>query len=237
MKTILCYGDSNTYGYRPRDKKRHDHTVRWPMVMAAILNGLADRQDAKPLLHPEAGSAFAPASDPYWVVEEGLNGRTTCHEDPIEGDRNGLRQLIPILRSHRPLDLVIFMLGTNDLKHRFNPSLYEISRGAQLVAKAILNSETGPKDGPPKVLMVCPPPLVPSPAFARIFAANAVELSQELAAHYRVCAEECGAAFFDAGTVVNTSPVDGLHWEEEGHRAFAEALAKEARELLDGSLP
>jgi lysophospholipase L1-like esterase len=233
MKTILCYGDSNTYGYRPADGKRYDHTVRWPMAMAAILNGVSGKQDSRPLLHPEAGSAFAPAPDPYWVVEEGLNGRTTCLEDPIEGDRNGLRQLIPILRSHRPLDLVIFMLGTNDLKHRFSPSLYDIAHGAQLVAKAILGSETGPEGGPPKVLMVCPPPLVPSPAFVQIFAADAVELSQKLAVHYRACAKECGVAFFDAGSVVGSSPADGLHWEAESHRAFAKALAKEARGLLD----
>jgi lysophospholipase L1-like esterase len=214
MKTILCYGDSNTYGYRPEDGKRYDHSIRWPMVMAAILNGASGKQD------------------PYWVVEEGLNGRTTCLEDPIEGDKNGLRQLIPILRSHRPLDLVIFMLGTNDLKHRFSPTLYDISHGAQLVAKAILNSETGPEDGPPEVLMVCPPPLVPSPAFAQILAADAVELSQKLAPLYRACAEECGAAFFDAGSVVSTSPADGLHWEPEGHRAFAEAMAKYGKAKL-----
>jgi lysophospholipase L1-like esterase len=198
--------------------------------MAALLNGIPEKQDS--LLHPEAGSAFNPGRDPYWVVEEGLNGRTTCREDPIEGDRNGLRQLIPILRSHRPLDLVIFMLGTNDLTHRFNPSLYDLAHGAQLVAMAILASETGPENGPPKVLMVCPPPVVSSPAFSQILAADAVELSQKLSPHYRACAKERGAAFFDAGNVVRSSPVDGLHWEAEEHRKFAEAMAKEVRALL-----
>ena len=103
MKTILCYGDSNTWGFDPRTKDRYDHKTRWPMAMARILN---------------QGS---PPDDPaWWVVEEGQNGRTTSREDEINGDRNGLRQLIPILESHKPLDVVAVMLGVNDLKYHFN---------------------------------------------------------------------------------------------------------------------
>jgi lysophospholipase L1-like esterase len=169
----------------------------------------------------------------YWVVEEGLNGRTTCLEDPIEGDRNGLRQLIPILRSHRPLDLVIVMLGTNDLKRRFNPGTYEISHGAQLVAKAVLASECGPGDGQPKVLLVNPVPLSESDAFAEMLASDALEISGKLASYYKACAEECGAAFFNSGSVVSAcSAVDGIHWEAEDHRRFAKAMAEQVRELL-----
>jgi lysophospholipase L1-like esterase len=187
------------------------------MVMASLLNG-ADSP---------AGSETG-----YWVVEEGLNGRTSCLEDPIEGDRNGLRQLVPILRSHRPLDLVILMLGTNDLKNRFNPSAYDVSHGAQLVAKAILASETGPEDGAPRVLMVAPPPLADAPAFRQILAPDSVEISRRLAPYYRACAKECGAAFFDAAAVVQSSSVDGVHWEAAGHAAFAAAMAGEVRTLL-----
>ena len=231
MKTVLCYGDSNTWGYNPQGG-RYDHTIRWPTVMASLLN-------------PRTGGAgFAGGNcctDSncctdgilYWVVEEGLNGRTTCLEDPIEGDRNGLRQLIPILRSHRPLDLVIVMLGTNDLKRRFNPSPYEISHGAQLVAKAALASECAPNDGQPKVLMVCPAPISMADTFAQIIDPDAFEISRKMAAHYKACAKECGAAFFDAGSVISaSSPVDGIHWEVIDHRRFAEAMAEQVRELL-----
>lgn len=228
MKTILCYGDSNTWGYNPRGG-RYDHTIRWPTVMAALLNAASG--GAAGGVAGMAGG-LAPSGAAYWVVEEGLNGRTTCLEDPVEGDRNGLRQLVPILRSHRPLDLVIVMLGSNDLKHRFNPSVYEVSHGAQLVAKAVLASETGPGDGAPKVLLVCPPPLVDAPAFAQIVAKDAVEISQKLPAYYKACAKEIGADFFDAGTVVKTSPVDGIHWEAGEHKKFAEAMAEQARGLL-----
>jgi lysophospholipase L1-like esterase len=74
MKTILCYGDSNTWGYIPLSGERHDHQTRWPMVLWRLLTNGTDWEDP-----------------PYWVVEEGLNGRTSCREDPVEGDRNGLR--------------------------------------------------------------------------------------------------------------------------------------------------
>ena len=216
MKTVLCYGDSNTWGYNPKGG-RYDYTIRWPMAMAALLNK----------------GTGSDGSYSYWVVEEGLNGRTTCREDPIEGDRNGLQQIIPILRSHRPLDLVIIMLGTNDLKHRFNPSPFEISRGAQLVAKAALASECGPGDRAPKVLMVPPAPLSKADTFAQILDSDAFEISRKLAPHYKACANECGAAFFDSGTVVSAcSPADGLHWEAEDHRRFAEAMAEQVRGLL-----
>jgi lysophospholipase L1-like esterase len=220
MKTILCYGDSNTWGYNPRGG-RYDHTIRWPMVMASLLNG-------NPADLPGGTDTVS-----YWVVEEGLNGRTTCLEDPIEGDRNGLRQMIPILRSHKPLDLVIVMLGTNDLKHRFNPNLYDISHGAQLTAKAVLGSEAGPADGAPRVLLVSPPPLVDAPAFRQMLAANALELSQKFAPYYRACARECGVNFFDAAAVVSSSPVDGVHWEPDGHKQFAAAMAEQVKTLLD----
>jgi lysophospholipase L1-like esterase len=196
--------------------------------MASLLNGTDPAEEKIP-----PGMCGGAKGAPYWVVEEGLNGRTTCLEDPIEGDRNGLRQLIPILRSHRPLDLVLFMLGTNDLKRRFNPSPYDVSHGAQLVARAILGSETGPGDGPPGVLMVCPPPLCDAPAFRQILAGDGLEISAKLAPYYRACAGECGAGFFDAGSVIAaSSPVDGVHWEPEDHKKFARAMAEQVKALL-----
>jgi lysophospholipase L1-like esterase len=124
MKTILCYGDSNTWGFDPRTQGRYDHKTRWPMVLEEILN------------------KNTPPDDPaWWVVEEGLNGRTSCREDPMEGDMNGLRQLPPILASHKPIDIAAVMLGTNDLKPRFNPSPFDIARGVQNVLIAIQKSD------------------------------------------------------------------------------------------------
>ena len=207
MKTILCYGDSNTWGFDPKTGGRFDHKTRWPMVLWSILN------------------ENAPPEDPvWWVVEEGQNGRTSCREDPVEGDRNGLRQLLPILESHKPIDIVAVMLGTNDLKPRFNPTAYDIARGVQRVAKAVQNSETGPGGIAPRVLVICPPATVESPALKRLFG-NSTALSQELSPLYRQFAGECGAAFLDAGKHIKSSPTDGIHLDAEEHRKLAEAVA------------
>ena len=213
MKTILCYGDSNTWGYDPNTGSRFDHKTRWPMVLNSMLN-----KDALPD-NPE-----------WWVVEEGQNGRTSCREDPVEGDKNGLRQLIPILESHKPIDIVVVMLGTNDLKPRFNPTPYDIARGVQRLVNAIQKSDTGPDNTAPKVLMICPPPTVESPAFMHIFG-NSVELSKKLPPLYSALALECGAAFLEAGKYIVSSPADGIHFEAEEHRKLAVKVAEAVKTL------
>jgi lysophospholipase L1-like esterase len=166
----------------------------------------------------------------YWVIEEGQNGRTTCREDPVEGDRNGLRQLIPILESHKPLDIVVLMLGTNDLKPRFSPLPYDIARGAQRIVTAIQDSRTGPNDTSPKVLWICPPPTVKSPGFEHIFG-DSVELSQKLPPCFRQLAQESGVPLLEAGAVIRTSTADGIHFDAEDHRKLAEAVAKMIRTM------
>jgi lysophospholipase L1-like esterase len=82
MKTVLCYGDSNTWGYDPVSQSRFDIHTRWAGVARDLLG-----------------------SD-WHVIEEGLNGRTTVWDDPIEGDKNGKTYLPPCLATHRPLDVV-----------------------------------------------------------------------------------------------------------------------------------
>jgi lysophospholipase L1-like esterase len=172
----------------------------------------------------------SPADDPaWWVVEEGLNGRTTARDD-FEAQRNGLKQVLPILTSHKPLDIVVIMLGTNDLKPRFGPMPFDIAKGAQLVAAAAGESKTGPGNSNPRVLLVCPPPTVESGGFAHVFG-NTVELSKKLPPLYRQLAQECGAAFLDAGKFIKTSQADGIHLEPEDHRKLAAAVADAVRTL------
>jgi lysophospholipase L1-like esterase len=171
-----------------------------------------------------------PEEDPaFWVVEEGQNGRTTCREDPVEGDRNGLRHVLPILESHKPLDMVVLMLGTNDLKPRFNPLPYDIAWGAQRLVRAIQDSRTGPNEQSPQVLMICPPPTVDAPGFKHIFG-DTQELSKKLAPLYREFARERGVAFLDAGTVIHSSKADGIHLDPDAHRKLAKAVAQIVKE-------
>ena len=110
MRTVLCYGDSNTWGYDPATRERFPPHVRWTGVLATRLGA------------------------EYRVVEEGLNGRTTRWDDPIELGRNGLITLRPCIDSHRPLDLIIIMLGTNDLKRRFGLSASDIAQSTAALA-------------------------------------------------------------------------------------------------------
>jgi lysophospholipase L1-like esterase len=173
----------------------------------------------------------SPEGPEWWVVEEGQNGRTTCREDPVEGDRNGLRQLIPILESHKPLNIVVVMLGTNDLKLRFRPTAHDIALGAQRVIKAVQISETGPGGSAPKTIMICPPATVESPVFKHIFG-DSVEFSKKLPPFYRAMAFECGAVFLEAGKYIKSSATDGIHLDPEDHRKLAEAVAETIKNLI-----
>lgn len=207
MKTILCYGDSNTWGYNPTDAGRYPRDVRWSGVLTKELG---------------AG---------YQVIEEGLNGRTTVWDDPIEGYKNGHDYLIPCLETHKPIDLVVLMLGTNDLKMRFSVSAYDIANSAGVLVDVIHKSASGPDGGAPQVLLMAPPPVAQLTDFAEMFD-GAVAKSKKLGEHYRRVADERSCAFLDAGTVVVSSNVDGIHFDPPEHAKLGRAVAQRVKELL-----
>jgi lysophospholipase L1-like esterase len=121
VKTILCYGDSNTWGCIPPDRCAPTATVRAGAAVAGVLRR-------------ELGDGF-------WIVEEGLNGRTTVWDDPLEPFRSGKELLVPCLLTHQPIDLVIVMLGTNDLKSRFGVGARDIAAGAGLLLDIVRASD------------------------------------------------------------------------------------------------
>jgi len=210
MKTVLCYGDSNTHGSAtvPRPDGRYAPDERWPGVLRAALG-------------------------PGWlVIEEGLGGRTTVNDDLVEGrERNGSRYLYPCLMSHKPIDIVAIMLGTNDLKARFGKTAWEVAAGVGALVKIVQKSEAGPGGKAPAVLVVCPPPFAPLTGFAEMFANGGAEKSFELARHYRAMAETAGVRFLDAGSVAKSSPFDGIHLDPEAHLAIGKAVAAEVRKI------
>ena len=207
-KRILCYGDSNTWGYDPMTQDRFDEATRWPRVAASIL-----------------GSG-------YEIIEEGLGGRTTVWDDPIEGYKNGRDYLIPCLESHRPLDAVVLFLGTNDLKKRFGLTAFDIAQGAGVLVRAIQASQAGRSGTPPPVLLLAPPPLAPLTEYAEMFE-DAEGKSRRFSDHYRAIAAALGCAFLDTATVVVSSPLDGIHLEAAEHRKLGQAVAAKITELLD----
>lgn len=200
MKTLLCYGDSNTWGADPDGGGRFPEEVRWTGLLQGALEGS------------------------WKVIEEGLCGRTTVFDDPVMAKRNGKEYLVPCLDSHAPLDLVLLMLGTNDLKCRFSAPAEDIAEGVGILGKMILASGCGPGGSAPGLIIAAPAPIIETGPYAASFAGGR-EKSLRLAECFRETAGQLGARFFDAGTVISSSEIDGIHLEPEAHRVLAEAFA------------
>jgi lysophospholipase L1-like esterase len=199
-RTVLCFGDSNTYGSVPgASGGRFGSEVRWPGVLARELG---------------AG---------WHVVEEGLPGRTTVFEDPVSPHRRGIDYLTPCLASHAPLDAVVIFLGTNDLKTRFAASARDIAEGIGALAQAALASECGPRGEAPCVLLLGLPRLgaVLTPEFEgaeKKAAALPGALAEQAAAG--------GVDLLDLATVTAYSALDGIHLDASGHGAIGVAVAQ-----------
>lgn len=202
-KSILCFGDSNTWGASPIRGIRYDRQTRWPGA-----------------LQKELGEG-------YHVIEEGLPGRTTVWDDPVDGDRNGLKHLVPLIYSHMPLDLLIILLGTNDLKSRFSVSAMDIALSIGRLARVARQCDH-PLVGPaPEILVVCPPPLKDlSDSPSRDILIGAEEKSRKLPAALRVVCAENRIQMLDAGEFIEASSEDGIHWEPEEHGKLAKAVAE-----------
>ena len=201
MKNILCFGDSNTWGYSPLDSSRYSHDVRWTGVLQRLLG-----------------------SD-YLVIEEGLNGRTTFINEDERPLRSGSDDLPILLESHTPLDLAIIMLGTNDLKLEFNLTVAEIEQVAKTLCELVMNSEYL-EDHPPEILLISPTHIghniLPED---KEFFVQAREKSLQFAEHYEKAAAEAGVHFLDAAKVAKVSEVDGVHWDASQHKEFGELLS------------
>ncbi len=207
MFVIVAYGDSNTWGYDPATGARLSADMRWTGVM---------RQ--------ELGAGFS-------VIEEGLCGRTSVFDDPIEPYRNGLAYLPPCLLSHAPLDLLILSLGCNDLKARFSLAPGDIALGVERLALAAKTLPVGRDGRAPDILLAAPPPTAELTTFAEMFE-GARENSRGLAARYRAIAKLHGLGFLDAGEHIHCSPLDGIHFETGEHAALGRAMAAAVRERL-----
>lgn len=210
MKTVLCFGDSLTWGYDAVGPGRHPLEDRWPSVLQAALgNGVH-------------------------VIAEGLNGRTTAFDDHLAGeDRNGARVLPTLLGTHAPLDLIVIMLGSNDMKPWIHGDPLAAQHGMRRLIQ-VVRGHPYPLDArAPRILLVSPPVVsdTKNVEFAKMFARGNIA-STELAPLYSALADEHGCAFFDAGSAAKTTPLDGVHLDAENTRAIGTALAPVVRNLL-----
>ncbi len=220
MKTILCYGDSNTHGTIPVDLD----FLKTPFVASNYRLPWEKRWTG--ILQKELGSGWL-------VIEEGLNGRTTVWDDPTEGaHKNGLKYLIPCLESHAPIDLVILMLGTNDLKVKFSASAFDIAMGVGILINTIQNSGAGPGGKAPKVLLLCPPPLGQLTALNDLFGKDGIQKSKDLAKNYQKIAEMYGCKFVNVAEIIKPSKIDGVHYEPEDIKKLGKAIVNYVREMF-----
>ena len=202
MKRILCFGDSNTWGFTPVTGERMAADVRWPGVMQAELG------------------------DGFLVIEEAQNGRTTVWDDPYElVNKNGAKHLPVILESQAPVDLVIVMLGINDLKNHFNQNALSIADSCGVLVDRILASEAGPENAAPKVMLIAPAPVSEgSCPFGHLFD-KAAEVSSGFKEAYAEVAEERGIPFLNAGDYASCPAPDTIHIDAESCGRLGRAVA------------
>ena len=211
-KRIVCFGDSLTWGYDPDTRTRFPEASRWPMVLQNLLG------------------------EGYRVIEEGQNGRTIATDDPTEGEKNALNYILPCLESHRPFDLFIVMLGTNDCKRKFSYCAMDIASEMQRFLEKVLSFNRFRCEDHFKVLLVSPP--VISDAIKASWLGdsfgyeNAMNVSGELADWYKQLADLYHCEFLDASLHVLTSKSDGVHLDADNQKKLAEVLFRRVSEIL-----
>jgi len=206
VRTILCFGDSNTWGFDPETGERFPRDVRWPGRLQAALG------------------------DEWYIVEEGLNGRTATLDSPVAEGKNGLAYLQPCLDSHAPLDAVLIALGTNDLAERYGLTATDVARAAALLATVVARSQAGVGGGPPLPILVCPP-RVGATTWEEDWA-GAPAKSALLPQRFREVAAEGAFELIDLGEVTRFSTIDGIHLEASGHAAVAEQIEHALQRLF-----
>lgn len=211
MKHVLAFGDSNTFGTKHiDDAERYDLQTRWTGLLATAL-----------------GKDFR-------VIEEGLPGRTTAFDDPLRDYRSGRHYLVPCLNSHRPLDLVIVMLGTNDLQVRYSASPTDIATGLEILVDIIKKAGAGPGSGTPEILVISPAPIgTIDPAEAPCWP-GAKEKVIELPKLYQRVSARYGCHFINSHEILTIEDLsgDGFHFAESGHAKLGKHIAQKVTEIL-----
>lgn len=200
---ILCYGDSNTYGYDPVSRQRHPKDKRWTGILKKML-----------------GSE-------HEIMEQGCNGRTTIFPQPGEEWKSGLYALKVVLNTCKPIDLMIMMLGSNDLKEVYNVSAEEIAKGAEVLiqeTREFMMKKTGTV---PMIILASPIELgegIMETHFNDEFNEESIQKSKELAFYYEQVAKRQNCLFFNAAEYASPSKEDCLHMMPDQHEKLAKAF-------------
>jgi lysophospholipase L1-like esterase len=207
-KVILCYGDSNTWGVNPINGQRYAADKRWPGILQNSLG------------------------NDYQVIEEGLNGRTTMYSDPSKPWKNGKAFLPAVLDSHAPIDLLILMLGTNDVKVKYAVDDAAIGIGMEDLLQTVHTSQAGRNNAEPKTIIIAPPPIKEIAAKEDEGMIDGPRKSALFAERYQKVATRNNALFFNAADVIESSNTDGYHLDEDAHEKLGKAIAELVKEVL-----
>lgn len=217
MKNILCFGDSNTWGF--------DYDTRMPLIGAAKRYEYHERWTG--VMQKALGAD-------YHVIEDALCGRTIMLEDPFCPDRKGLTSLNVALEAHSPLDLVIIQLGANDIQGFFGISAKKVALSLVPLINLAKNSYNGYE--PPKVMIIAPAPAranVADLASGHNYDNGAYEKSLEFGKYYEPLAKDHGCYYFDCASLdFELNDVDGLHYSRNDCKKLGEAIAEMVKGIL-----
>lgn len=207
MYNVLCFGDSNTWGFMPSLGTRYPRDVRWTGVTAKNLG------------------------EDFYLIEEGMNGRTCGHSDIISPQRSGKDYIYPCLISHKPLDLIIVMLGTNDTKSRYRMNAFEISKAMTTLLQTIQSIQHW-EGMNADLLLISPIPLdescnIPDGQVD----AGSIEVSRKLPSYFEAIAKQMGIHYMNAADYVTEVGDDGIHFTPKAHAQMAEAVTAKIREI------
>ena len=211
MKNIVCFGDSNTHGYNPSDCSRYNSNLRWTGVV-----------------QKELGSQ-------YHIIEEGLCGRTCVYDDPAEEGISAIDYIYPCLMSHKKIDLIIVMLGTNDTKERYSANAYVISLGMKRLIKKIQSIKDAFTNDEPNILIVAPLPIkkgILNTDMVLSLGKDCIEKSRDILPLYKDLAEQLKCHYLDISDKTECSDDDFVHLSIESHQILANELAIKIKQIF-----
>lgn len=207
VQRILCYGDSNTWGWVPGSQGTQRYSVdeRWPGMLQSLLG------------------------DGYQVIEDGLGARTTMFDDPRPEfpGRNGLQTLPAVLKVNWPLEIVILMLGTTDTKEMINATSQRIGQGMQKLVQMVKSLKSSALSAKPKILIIVPPIVDETAEFALTLFKGGTAKGKELVEVYKNIAAEEQVNYLDPTNEVRVDRTDGVHLNAEAHRKLAELIYRQ----------
>ena len=206
MKKILCFGDSNTYGFIPQSGLRYDINTRWTGILQTLCN------------------------NEFEITEAGCNNRTAFIDNPAGINQTGYKILPEYLKTNF-FDIIILAIGINDLQRFFNPTLNEFKQGMEKLIQITKN--LSPKS---KIILICPSKLnlagINNGIFSYQFDKISVEKSGKLSPIYKSLAEKYKCHFIDLNNIVEVSSLDGLHFSPKSHKTIAENLYKNLKQTI-----